>query len=124
MSVYPDTKRPMQLCAAMVTGVPVYESTGIETTKAVARETFTHCLLDMVGEIYMGCYSLGDTFRISYIELLDLQSRLVLEDKLTIDRLRRYYDERMEHLTLSAWIDKLLDGHDGQQEIEFKWMLN
>jgi hypothetical protein len=124
MSVFPDTPRPMQLCAAIVTDMPVYEATGIETKRAVSRETFTHCLLDMVGEIYMGCYSIGSEFRISYMKMLDLQCNLVLKDELTIERLRKYYDERMDPFVLSAWIDKLLDDHEGQREIKFKWMLN
>ena len=40
-SAYPDTSRPMQLCVAMVTGMPVYEETGVETKKAIVREHFT-----------------------------------------------------------------------------------
>lgn len=123
MSVYPDTPRPMQLCAAMVTDMPVYEATGIETKKAVVRETVTQCLLDMAGEIYMGCYSIGSEFRISYMKLLDLQTNLVLKDENTIGRLRKYF-KTLDPWSLVAWIDKLLDNHKDEREIEFKWMLN
>ena len=122
MSAYPDTERPMQLCAAIVSPMPVYEATGIETKRAAVRETFTHCLLDLVGQIYMGCYSIGDSFRISYLQLLELNSRLLLNDGPTIERMHRYFNEKMEPLTIAVWIDKLLDDHEGQREIEFKWM--
>lgn len=124
MSYYPDTPRPMQLCAAMVTDMPVYEETGVETKRAEVRETFTHCLLDLVGEIYMGCYSIGEPFRISYLKLLDLQMKLVTEDELTVERMHRYFNEKMTPTTLAIWVDAVMDKHEGQREIEFKWMLN
>ena len=69
----------------------------------------------------MGCYSIGDTFRIAYLKLLDLQTNLVLKDQHTMDRLRKYY-KNLDPLSLCVWLDKILDNHEGQKEIEFKWM--
>ena len=120
-SAYPDTPRPMQLCVAMVTGMPVYEETGVETKMAIVRQVYTQCLHDLVGEIYMGCYSIGEPFRITYMKLLDLQTNLVLKDQHTIDRLRKYF-KNLEPLSLCVWLDEILDSHEGQKEIEFKWM--
>lgn len=123
MSVYPDTKRPMQLCAAMVTGMPVYEATGVETKKADVRQAFTYFLLSMVGDLYLGCYSIGEPFRISYLKLLDLQGNLLLKDEQTMAKFNKYTNG-MDPLTIALWIDKLLEDHQDEREIEFKWMTN
>lgn len=122
-SVYPDTKRPMQFCAAMVTGMPVYESTGVETKEALRREAWTQMLCQLTGELYMGCYSIGEPLKISYQKLLDLQTNLVLESEDTMRIFRRYFPT-MPAINLAMWVDQLLDKHDGSREIEFKWMSN
>ena len=121
MSNYPDTPRPMQLCAAIVAGMPVYEATGVETKKAAVRERFTQCLCDLAGEIYLGCYSIGSSFRISYVKLLNLSTDLLLNKPDAVMRLRRHY-KAMDPFTIVAWLDKIFDTHEGQNEIEFKWM--
>lgn len=123
MGVFPDTPRPMQLCAAIVTDMPVYEATGIETTKAELRERVTQCLCALTNRLYMGCYSLGDPFRISYIALLNAGCNLLTKDYKAVQHMEKYLPG-VKPLSLSVWIDKLLDDHDGAREIEFKWMLN
>lgn len=123
MSVFPDTERPMQLCAAIVSPMPVYEATGVETKKADVRQAFTYFLLSMVGDLYLGCYSIGEPFRISYLKLLDLQTNLVLKDERTMARFNKY-TKGMDPWSIVVWLDKLLDDHNDQREIEFKWMLN
>lgn len=123
MSVFPDTPRAMQLCAAIVTGMPVYEATGIETKKAELRERVTQCLCALTNRLYMGCYSLGETFRISYIALLNANSDLLTEEYKAMQYMQQYLPG-VKPLSLAVWIDKLLDGHENQREIEFKWMLN
>jgi hypothetical protein len=113
----------MQLCAAIVTGMPVYEATGIETKKAELRERVTQCLCALTNCLYMGCYSLGETFRISYIALLNANSGLLTEEYKAMQYMQQYLPG-VKPLSLAVWIDKLLDGHENQREIEFKWMLN
>lgn len=123
MSVYPDTPRPMQLCAAIVKGMPVYEATGIETKKAVLRERVTQCLCALTGQLYMGCYSIGEAFRISYIALLNANCDLLTEKDKAMQYMQQYLPG-VKPLSLCVWIDKLLDDHKGQREIEFMWMNN
>lgn len=122
-SVYPDTPRPMQFCAAMVDGMPVYESTGVETKEALRREAWTKMLCDLVGVLYMGCYSIGEPFKISYLKLLDLQANLVLESEDTMRIFRKYFPT-MPAINMAMWVDKLLDKHEDDKVIEFKWMSN
>ena len=122
-SVYPDTPRPMQFCASMVDGMPVYESTGVETKEALRREAWTKMLCDLVGELYMGCYSIGEPFKISYLKLLDLQANLLLECEDTMRIFRKFFPT-MPAINMAMWVDKLLDKHDGSRVIEFKWMAN
>lgn len=122
-SVYPDTPRPMQFCASMVDGMPVYESTGVETKEALRREAWTKMLCDLVGVLYMGCYSIGEPFKISYLKLLDLQTNLLLEREDTMRIFRKFFPT-MPAINMAIWVDKLLDKHDGSRVIEFKWMAN
>lgn len=122
-SVYPDTPRPMQFCASMVDGMPVYESTGVETKEALRREAWTKMLCDLVGVLYMGCYSIGEPFKISYLKLLDLQTNLLLEREDTMRIFRKFFPT-MPAINMAVWVDKLLDKHDGSRVIEFKWMAN
>lgn len=121
MSYYPNTPRPMQFCAALTTTMPVYESTGLETKYGCRREAWTQCLCDMTGVIYMGCFSIGEPFRISCLALLNVCTNLLVNDDVTIKRLRKYYPT-LDPLKVVAWLDKLLDDHENQREIEFKWM--
>ena len=123
MSYYPDTQRPMQLCAAMVGGMPVYEATGIETKKAELRERVTQCLCALTNTLYMGGYSIGAGFRISYVSLLTANGDLLTEEHKAMQYMQKYLPG-VKSLSLAVWIDKLLDNHDGQREIEFKWMQN
>lgn len=120
-SYYPDTPKPMQFCAAMVAGMPVYESTGIETKEALRREAWTQLLCDLVGEIYMGCYSIGEPFKISSLKLLNLSADIALKNERAISLWQKRFPT-LDPWTLVAWIDRLLDSHEGQLEIEFKWM--
>lgn len=121
-SVYPDTPKPMQFCAAMVSGVPVYEPTGVETTKALRREAWTRLLCELLGELYLGCYSIGEPLKVGYLKLLDLQAKLLLEDYSTMRIFRRYFPT-MPVINMAVWVDQLLDKHDGScRLIEFKWM--
>lgn len=120
-SYYPDTPKPMQFCAAMVAGMPVYESTGIETKEALRREAWTQLLCDLVGEIYMGCYSIGEPFKISSLKLLNLSADIALKHERAISLWQKRFPTT-DPWTLVAWIDRLLDSHEGQREIEFKWM--
>ncbi len=122
-SIYPDTPRPMQFCAAIVTGTPVYESTGVETKEALRREAWTKMLCNLVGVLYMGCYSIGEPFKISYLKLLDLQANLLLEREDTMRIYRRYFPTQPA-INMAVWVDQLLDKHFGSREIEFKWMSN
>ena len=123
MSVYPDTPRPMQFCAAMVEGVPVYESTGVETKEALRREAWTKMLCDLVGVLYMGCYSIGEPLKISYLKLLELQTNLVLEREDTMRIFRKFFPT-MPAINMAMWVDRLLDKHEDDKVIEFKWMSN
>jgi len=123
MSYFPDTPRPMQLCAAMVGGMPVYEATGIETKKAELRERVTQCLCALTNTLYLGGYSIGAGFRISYVALLTANGDLLTEECKAMQYMQKYLPG-VKPLNLAVWIDKLLDNHDGQREIEFKWMLN
>ena len=120
-SYYPDTPKPMQFCAAMAVGMPVYESTGIETKEALRREAWTQLLCDLVGEIYMGCYSIGEPFKISSLKLLNLSADIALKHERAISLWQKRFPTT-DPWTLVAWIDRLLDSHEGELEIEFKWM--
>ena len=120
MGVYPDTKRPMQFFAAMVTGMPVYEATGIETTEAAKREAWTQTLCDLAGVLYMGCYSIGEPFRISRLSLLDISTDIILKREDAIRKLQKRFTN-FDPWHMVAWIDQLLDGHE-EMQIEFKWM--
>lgn len=120
-SVYPDTKRPMQFCAAMVEGMPVYESTGVETKEALRREAWTQMLCQLTGELYMGCYSIGEPFSISSLKLLNLQTNLLLESEDTMRIFRKFFPT-MPALNMAVWVDQLLDKHADDKVIKFIWM--
>jgi hypothetical protein len=107
----------------MVGGMPVYEATGIETTKAEVRERVTQCLCALTNTLYMGGYSIGAGFCISYVALLTANGDLLTEEHKAMQYMQKYLPG-VKPLSLAVWIDKLLDDHDGQREIEFKWMLN
>ena len=120
-SMFPDTPKSMHFCAAMVEGMPVYESTGVQTKEALRREAWTKLLCDLTGELYMGCYSIGEPFKISYLKMLDLQAGLLLEKDDTMRIFRKYFPA-MPALNLAVWVDSVLDKHENCKEIEFKWM--
>ena len=121
-SVFPNTQRPMQFCAAVVSGMPVYEPTGVETKEALRREAWTRLLCELVGELYIGGYSIGEPFKVSYLKLLDLQSGLLLESENTMRIYRRYFPT-MPAINMAMWVDQLLDKHENSRVIEFKWMV-
>lgn len=120
-----DTKKKMQLCHAIVSGMPMYESTGIETEKGIVRVHFTHLLCDLAGQVYMGCFAIGEPFRISALRLCNIATELILSgDKYqpTKDILKKYYPKMKPH-QFAGWIDEILDKHeDAREQVEFMWM--
>ena len=107
----------------IATGVPVYESLGIETDNDAGRVAFTRLLCELGGSLYMGCFSIGEPFKISYLKLLDLQTNLLLEREDTMRIFRKFFPT-MPAINMAVGVDKLLDKHDGSRVIAVKWMAN
>ena len=122
--MYPfDAKVKMQLCHAIVGGMPVYESTGIEITNGELRHLFTQFLVEITDGIFLGCYSIGEPFRISYLKLLSAICELVSPnaDNHAMRILGRYFP-KMPPAKLATWLDWLTDQHESEHEIQFCWM--
>ena len=105
----------------VVTGVPVYESLDIETDNDEGRVAFTRLLCELGGSLYMGCFSIGEHFRLRSIALLKAMCDLEDDEDSRAARKTVELLPRMKPETMARWIDALLDKHEGEPEIELYW---
>ena len=118
-----DAKVKMQLCHAIVGEMPVYESTGIEITDGALRQHFTKFIVELADGIYMGQDSIGEPFKLSYINLLTASIELCSEKEgsRAIGILQDFYP-KMPPVEFAQWIDWLTDQHEDDREIQLCWM--
>lgn len=111
----------MCLHHAVVTGVPVYESLNIETDNDGGRVAFTRLLCELGGELYMGCFSIGEHFRLRSMALLRAMCDLEDDEHSRATHKVAELLPEMKPEIIARWIDALLDKHEGELEIELYW---
>ena len=104
----------------IVTGVPVYESLCVETDNDAGRVAFTRLLCELGGSLYMGCYSIGEHFRLKALSLVMAIGELMDEDSRAARKTKELLP-RMKPETMARWIDALTDKHEDDTEIELYW---
>ena len=111
----------MELSHAVVTDVPVYESLNLVIDKGLTRALYTELLCRLGGSLYMGCYSIGEPFKLSCLKLDTAVVRLIGDADNDVKKAVLGCFPRMNLAVFAQWLSALTDKHLDERYVELKW---